>query len=108
MASRTAEHEIPYIVAVIPFLYTFEERWQKLQGLSTAPIDPLHATDKTEQILAGLDVSTISVRNMILEKDAASERYFISLTDGHLSEYGHEQLARWVFHKMEQQGLVDG
>lgn len=107
IASTTAEREIAYLAAVIPFLYTFEERWSKLRELSTAPIDPLYASTETERILAKLEVPVIPIRAKIEMSGVPSEQYFISLTDGHLSEFGHFRLAQWVYEEIVKiQGAV--
>jgi hypothetical protein len=100
IASRTSEREIAYFAAVIPFLYTFEERWSKLRELSTAPVDPLHASNETEKILEKLEIPAVSMRAKIDASGVPSEEYFISLVDGHLSEFGHSQLASWIYEEI--------
>jgi len=106
MESVTEDHRIPLIALVIPFLYTLDDRWVKLQELSSAPIDPLNATNETERILKDLEVPTVSVRSRITKGSEASEDYFISLSDGHLSEFGHSRLAGWILEEMESERLV--
>ena len=90
----------------VPFLYTFEERWSQLRDLSSAPVEPLQATEKTLDILSGLNVPVLSVRERILEEGRDSADYFISLTDGHLSELGHAHLASCIVEIMENEGLI--
>jgi hypothetical protein len=107
MASKTAEQGAIYLAVVIPFLYTFEEKWSRLEELSSAPIDPLYASTHTEQILSELQVHAVSMRERIELSGVASDNYFISPTDGHLSEFGHAQLASWVFEAIGEGGIKD-
>jgi len=100
IVSITSERGIRLLAAVIPFLYTFEEHWPELQKLSSAPVQPRFATDQTEKILADLRVPVVSLRAKIAASGEPPERYFISLTDGHLSEFGHSQLAKWLLEKI--------
>ena len=106
LSSTLAEKQIPLLAVVIPFLYTFEEHWSQLRDLSPAPIEPLQATETTIDILSGLNVPVLSVRESIREDGRDSADYFISLTDGHLSELGHDRLASWIVESLEDEGLI--
>jgi hypothetical protein len=104
ISSILANKQIPLLAVVIPFLYTFEERWPQLRELSSAPLEPLQATEATEGILTDLDVPVLSMRERIGAGKYDSADYFISLTDGHLSELGHAELAEWIFETMVAEG----
>jgi hypothetical protein len=65
MASIVRDYRIPLLVSVVPFLYCFPEHWPELDKISTAPVQPFHATSMTERILTKLEVPTISVRSKI-------------------------------------------
>lgn len=96
------EYSVPLIPVIIPFSKTLsEEDWQKVLEALKAPMEREFGTTRFEEIFRSMGVEPISVRREIENGDFPREDYFISPADGHLSYFGHQQVAGWILARLK-------
>ena len=101
MKRLTESRRIPLVALVVPFSKTFGSGFEEVIQAFEAPLVAEYGTERFEAILEQLGAVVISVREQIKTGERPAQAYFVSPTDGHFSETGHSQSAKWLWQALQ-------
>lgn len=100
------ERDIPLLVAVVPFSFTFGPQFDELRHTIPAPMVADADSQRLEPFFEKLGAVVIPLRRLIEASGRPAGDFFISPQDGHFGVQGHAQVAKWIMEELLRSGLL--